>query len=201
MKVENITISTGGTGTEDDERFRERIRLSLERFSNAGSKEAYVYHTKTAHQDIEDVSVFSPSPGVVKVVFLLKGGQIPDPQMIDLVQRHLSDEKVRPLTDQVIVQAPQVVNYDITLTYYVHKKNEALVNQIKQRVNQAIQDFINWTKSKIGRDVLPEELIRRVKEAGAYRVEVQSPQYIQVNQEQVAHAQAIQVNYGGLVDD
>ncbi len=145
--------------------------------------------------------MFSPSPGVVKVVFLLKGGEIPDPQMIDLVKKHLSDERVRPLTDQVIVSAPQVVNYDITFTFYVHKKDEALVSQIQERVNQAIQDFINWTKSKIGRDVLPEELIRRIKEAGAYRVELQSPQYLQVSQDQVAHARNVQITYGGLVDD
>ncbi len=201
LKVENITISTGGADTEDDDRFMERIRLSLERFTNAGSKEAYVYHTKTAHQDIEDVSVFSPSPGVVKVVFLLRNGQLPDAQMIELVRKHLSDEKVRPLTDQVIVEAPQVVNYDISLTYYIHRKDETLVSQIQEKVNKAVQDFINWTKSKIGRDILPEELVKRVKEAGAYRVELQSPQYIQVNQDQVAVAQTVNVQYGGLVDD
>ncbi len=200
-KVENTTMSMYGTDEEDDERFRERIRLSIERFTNAGSREAYIYHTKTVHQDIEDVSVFSPSPGVVKVVFLLKDGKLPDAQMIDLVKKHLSDERVRPLTDQVIVQAPQVVNYDISLTYYVHKKDSALVSQIQERVNTAVQGFINWTKTKIGRDVLPEDLIKRIKEAGAYRVEVQSPQYIQVNQDQVAHVQNVSTNYGGLVDD
>ena len=162
-KVENTSMSMYGTDEEDDERFRERIRLSIERFSNAGSKEAYVFHTKSVHQDIEDISVFSPQPGVVKVVFLLKDGQIPDPQMIQLVEKHLSDERVRPLTDQVIVEAPQVVTYNITLTYYIHRKDEALVNQIQKRVNEAVQNFVNWTKTKIGRDVLPEELIRRVK--------------------------------------
>ena len=199
--VYNTTMSMYGTDEEDDERFRERIRLSIERFTNAGSKEAYIYHTKTVHQDIEDVSVFSPSPGVVKVVFLLKDGKIPNPQMIELVRKHLSDEKVRPLTDQVIVEAPQVVNYDINLTYYIHKKDKALISRIQERVNNAIQDFINWTKTKIGRDVLPEELIRRVKEAGAYRVELQSPQYLQINQEQVAQALNVNITYGGLVDD
>ena len=201
LKVENITLSTGGADTEDDERFRERIRLSIERFTNAGSREAYIYHTKTAHQDIEDVSVFSPQPGQVKVVFLLKNGQLPDAQMINLVQKHLSDERVRPLTDQVIVSAPTVVNYDITLTYYIHRKDEALISQIQERVNNAVQDFISWTKTKIGRDVLPEELIRRVKEAGAYRVSLTAPTYTQIARDQVAHAQSVSITYGGLVDD
>ncbi|MDQ7081767.1 MAG: baseplate J/gp47 family protein, partial [Aquificota bacterium] len=192
-KVENTTMSMYGTDTEDDERFRERIRLSIERFTNAGSKSAYIYHTKTAHQDIEDVSVFSPQAGQVKVVFLLKDGQLPDAQMIRLVENHLSDEKVRPLTDQVIVSAPQVVNYNISLTYYISRKDSALVSQIQQRVNQAVQDFINWTKTKIGRDVLPEELISRVKSAGAYRVSLTAPTYTQIAQDQVAHAQSVNI--------
>jgi phage-related baseplate assembly protein len=200
-KVENTTMSMYGTDEEDDERFRERIRLSIERFTNAGSREAYIYHTKTAHQDIEDVSVFSPQPGQVKVVFLLRDGQLPDAQMIDLVSKHLNGEKVRPLTDQVIVEAPQVVNYNIAFTYYIHKKDTALVSQIQQKVNQAVQDFVNWTKTKIGRDVLPEELIRRAKEAGAYRVSLTAPSYAQVAPDQVAHAQSVSVTYGGLVDD
>ena len=200
-KVENTSMSMYGTNEEDDDRFRERIRLSIERFSNAGSKEAYIYHTKTAHQDIEDVSVFSPQPGQVKVVFLLKDGQIPDPQIIQLIEKHLSDERIRPLTDQVTVQAPQVVNYGITLTYYIHRKDEALAPQIQTRVQEAVQDFINWTKTKIGRDVLPEELISRVKEAGAYRVLLTAPTYTQIAQDQVAQPQNIQVSYGGLVDD
>jgi len=200
-KVENTTMTLYGSDEEEDERFRERIRLSIERFTNAGSEKAYIYHAKTVHQDIEDVSVFSPSPGVVKVVFLLKNGELPDAQMINLVQNHLSGERVRPLTDQVIVQAPQVINYDVNLTYYIHRKDEALAIQIQESVNQAVKDFISWTKKKIGRDILPEELIRRVKEAGAYRVEVQSPQYTQIAKDQVAHGRSVQVNYGGLVDD
>ena len=51
--VSNITMSMYGADEEDDERFRERIRLSIERFTNAGSKQAYIYHTLSAHQDIE----------------------------------------------------------------------------------------------------------------------------------------------------
>jgi len=200
-RVENITMSLYGTDEEDDERFRERIRLSIERFSNAGSREAYIFHTKTAHQDIEDVEVFSPAPGQVKVLFLTKGGQIPNQDMLNLVQSYLSDEKVRPLTDQVFVEAPQVVNYQVNLTYYIHRKDEARVSEISARVYQAVQEFISWTGSKIGRDILPEELIARVKEAGAYRVVVQSPVYTQVARDQVAKGVIEAITYGGLVDD
>jgi len=200
-EVKNITMSLYGADEEDDDRFRERVRLSIERFTNAGSKQAYIYHTLSAHQDIEDVEVYSPSPGQVKVIFILKNGTIPDSAMIELVRNYLSDEKVRPLTDQVIVSAPEVLQYDISLTYYIHKKDEAKASFIQAQVEKAVEEFISWTRSKIGRDVLPEELIRKVKEAGAYKIDLIAPARQELTIEQVAHARNVSVLYGGLVDD
>jgi phage-related baseplate assembly protein len=200
-KVENITTSMYGTDTEDDDRFRERIRLSIERFSNAGSRQAYIYHTLSAHQDIEDVEVYSPNPGQVKVIFTVKGGNIPSQDMINTVINYLSDDKVRPLTDQVIVSAPSIINYDINFTYYINNKDEAKVSIIQSAVQNAVNDFINWTKSKIGRDVLPEELIARVKEAGAYRIDLTSPVKQALTIEQIAYVNNVNITYGGLVDD
>lgn len=43
--VENVTISSGGADDEDAESLRERIRQAPEKFSNAGSRGAYRYHT------------------------------------------------------------------------------------------------------------------------------------------------------------
>jgi len=200
VKVENITITTGGTDVESDDRFRERIRLSLERFSTAGPKLAYEYWTKTAHQDISDVSVYSPEPGKVRVHFLVNG-ELPSEDMIQLVQGFLNGDKIRPLTDQVIVEPPEVVSYSVKLTYWIHKKDSPLVASIQEGVQKAVQDFIDWTGSKIGRDILPEELIRKVKEAGAYRVSVEAPTYTSINQSQVAKASSVEINYGGLTDD
>lgn len=199
--VSNVTMSMYGTDIEDDDRFRERIRISIERFTNAGSRGAYIFHTKTVHQDIDDVEVFSPAPGQVKVLFLMKGGLIPSQDMIQAVQSYLSGEKVRPLTDQVFVSAPDVVYYDISLTYYIHKKDSTLQQVIDTAVKNAVNEFALWTRTKIGRDILPEELIKRVKEAGAYRVIVQSPTYQELAISQVAQARNISILYGGTVED
>ena len=201
VKVENITTSLGGSNVESDDRFRDRIRLSLERFSTAGPKLAYEYWVKTAHQDISDVSVYSPEPGKVKVHFLVKNGELPSEDMLNLVRDFLNGDKIRPLTDQVIVEPPEVVNYDIKLTYWIHRKDTPLVGSIQEKVRKAVENFVNWTGSKIGRDILPEELIHRVKEAGAYRVKVEAPNYTEISQSQVAKASGIQITYGGLVDD
>ncbi len=201
VKVENITTTLGGSNTEPDDRFRERIRLSLERFSTAGPRLAYEYWVKTAHQDITDVSVYSPQAGVVKVHFLVKDGELPNEDMLNLVRDFLNQDKVRPLTDFVLVEPPEVVNYEVKLTYWIHRRNEPLVKTIQERVTQAASDFVAWTGSKIGRDILPEELISRIKEAGAYRVKVEAPAYTEISQSQVAKVSSIQITYGGLVDD
>ena len=201
VQVVNISTSMFGADEEDDERFRERIRLSIERFSNAGSREAYIYHTKSAHVLIEDVEVFSPAPGQVAVYFLLKDGELPNQEMIELVRRHLNDEKVRPLTDQVFVYAPEVVQYTVDIRYWIHKKDEARIFQIQQAVAQAVQDFIKDTGRKIGKDVLPEELYQRVKNAGAYKVDVISPARIEISAGKVAKGIINSIQYMGLSDD
>lgn len=200
--VTNISTSYGGSDIESDEHLRERIRLAPESFSNAGSRGAYIYHTKSAHPDIEDVSVTSPSPGVVKILFLMKDGELPDTDMIKLIQDYLDSETIRPLTDQVVVEQPQPISYNIDLTYYIHKNYLTFVSDIQNQVQQAVYEFIDFQKNKIGRDILPEELIGRLKAIkGVYRVNLLEPSYTEISKEQVAVVNNININYGGIVDD
>ena len=198
--VENITTSMYGTDVESDEHLRERIRLAPEKGAN-GTAWAYIYHTKSAHQDIEDVSVFSPQEGIVKIFFILKNGQLPDADMINTVKDYIYHPKRKGLTDYVIVEAPKVVNYDIDFTYYIQKDYEPLQAQIQQQVDKAVQEYILWQKTKIGRDILPEELISRLKAIqGVYRIDINQPVKTVLNQDQLAVAQNINVVYGGAID-
>ncbi|GIW22244.1 MAG: hypothetical protein KatS3mg068_1251 [Candidatus Sericytochromatia bacterium] len=76
-----------------------------------------------------------PIPGQVNICFLLKNGQIPNNDMINLVSSYLNDDKIKPLTDTVIVQAPIVINYDINFTYYIQKDFLPIQNNIHSLVN------------------------------------------------------------------
>ena len=69
------------------------------------------------------------------------------------------------------------------------------------RVDAAIQDFISWQTTEIGRDINPTELIRRVREAGAKRVLLTSPVFATVQETEVARLGSKKVTYGGLEDD
>ena len=120
-RVENITESAGGTGTESDEAYYKRIRESAETYSTAGPLGGYEYHAKSASPLVADVSAVSPdgAPGVVDVRILLQGGELPTEEVLKLVTAALSDARVRPLTDFVRVSAPDVEPFDIDFTYFI----------------------------------------------------------------------------------
>jgi len=201
-KVYNITITTGGVDVEDDDRFRSRIQLAPESFSNAGSKGAYIYWAKTAHQDIVDVAAESPEPGVVNVYPLLKGGVIPGEEIISLVKETLNADKVRPLTDKVQVLPPEPVNFDINVDLYIYKGYTPLTNTIKAEAKNRLNAYAEKLKNKLGMDIVPEQIIDLLQSiSGVYRVVVNSPSNCQVLPlNQVAIVNLITVNIAGAVD-
>lgn len=199
--VSNVTESSGGTDMEADDPYAERIREAPESFSVAGTDGAYRYWAKTASQTIVDVLVRSPAAGVVEIRPLLQGGEIPGPELLDAVFSACSDKKVRPLTDNVVVLAPEQVLYDIALTYWIDTENVSTAVSIQSAINEAVDGYKLWQKSKQGRAIDPSELIARVKNAGAKRVALTLPIYQQIEEYQVAKESNVAIVYGGLEDD
>lgn len=198
--VANITTSEGGAATQEDDSYREDIHGAPEQFSTAGPDGAYIYHAKRASAKIADVTVWSPSAGTVEVRPLLVGGEIPGQELLNQVKSTLDDKRVRPLTDNVTVLAPEAVNYTVELTYYIDRDNETQASAIQSAVSAAVADFILWQKSKLGRDVNPSELVARIMGAGAKRVTVTAPAFSKLTQTQVAICQSTKVELGGIED-
>jgi len=196
--VSNITESEGGVDEESDDSYAARIQQSSESFSVAGPTGAYQYWAKTASQSIVDVLIRSPSPGVIEIRPLLVGGEMPSQEILDLVLITCSDSKIRPLTDNVQVLAPEQVFYDISLIYWISSINSSTAGSIQSKVTQAIEDYKLWQKSKMGRAIDPSELITRIKNAGAKRVVVTFPVYQQISEYHVAKENLVTVIYGGL---
>jgi phage-related baseplate assembly protein len=196
--VSNITASEGGAEKEDDDSYREAIHEAPEKFSCAGPDGAYEYFAKRASALITDVAVTSPEPGKVQIVPLLEGGEIPGEEILDAVLEVCNDRTVRPLTDQVMAVAPTEVEYDVTATYYISRADEARAAAIQQQVTEAVGAYVLWQKSKLGRDVNPSELVRRIMDAGAKRVAVTAPAFAIVSDTQVAVAKTVNVTLGGM---
>lgn len=198
VSVQNTEEITDGEEQEDDEHLRGRIRLAPETFTVAGSMESYIAQTKNAGSEIEAVTATSPTPGVVDIRFVLKGGELPNTAMIETVEKYLSAEDVRPLTDLVRVSAPDVVEYEIVCTWFLAQENSTQYALIQAAVNKAIENYILWQKEKPGRDINPSELTRLIMQAGAKRIEITSPVFKKIEPTQIAKESTVQVIFGGI---
>ena len=199
--VVNTTESAGGRDVENDEDFLERIYLAPTGFSTAGSKDAYIYHAKSSGVDVGDVSVTSPSAGVVDVRFLMADNSIPSSTNIYKVRSYLVHEERKPLTDNVQVAAPEQVSYSIDVTYYIRNTQENTQDLVQTKIAEAVDSFQEWQRSKIGRSINPDELISRLIAAGAKRAVITSPVYAALEETQVAKCTSVNITYGGAEDD
>lgn len=200
LRMVNTTESEGGSDIEKDDFFRERIHQAPESFSCAGPDGAYKYHARRASALIADVSVDSPSEGVVEVRPLLQGGELPGEEILDNVSVVLNDRSIRPLTDRVFVKAPEVVAYNVEFSYWIDIEQATQAADIQTAVEKAAADFVLWQRMKLGRDLNPSELIYRVRAAGAKRIEVQSPVFQVLSSAQVAMSGSIRADFGGMED-
>ena len=199
--VSNLTISEGGRDDESDDEYRERIFLAADRYTDAGSKGGYEYYVREFDPDIADVQATSPSLRNVVIRVLLAGGQLPGAAYITALTAYLNNTEVRKLTDTLTVLAPTESHYDVTLTYYINESDKSKAVSIQTAVTQAVNDYVLWQRSKIGLDINPDELISRIKAAGAKRVALTDPSYTVVASSNVAVCDTVTVTYGGLEDD
>lgn len=199
--VANIDTSSGGADVEDDDHYRERIRLAPESYSVAGPEGAYIYWAKTADVNISDISVTSPSPGVVKIVVLMADGEIPSQTILDKVEAVTSAKDVRPLTDNVQVAAPTQVIYNIDFTYYIplsRAAEEASIRSAIEGTGGAVDQYKAWQCSNLGKAINPDTLRLLVLQTGASRIVLASPAYTQLDSDEVAMVGTVTFTYGGM---
>lgn len=200
----NTVTSIGGADIEDDAAYAERIRLRPDSFSVAGPEKSYIYYAESYSASIIDVAITSPDPGEVYVYPLLSGGQLPNESFLEGLQAHLSDETIRPLTDHVVAKAPTAVNYKIQVDYWVNQSDSVRLASIQAAVEEAVESYRLWQQSKIGRDISQDELIARVIDAGASRIDrtTLSPTTFQaLSADQVAQCTEVKVNFKGYKEE
>lgn len=201
LSIVNTTTSEGGADIESDDNYRQRIHEAPEAYSVAGSAGAYIYHAKSVSQLISDVAVDSDVPGNVQVYVLLKGGELPGEEILSAVEEYLSGETVRPLTDNLFVLPPTVREYDLDITYWVARSDAIQAAAIESAASQAVADYVEWQREKLGRDINPSELIYRLKRSGVKRVEIRFPEFKATDKFTVAIPKTISTIFAGLEDD
>lgn len=200
-EVMNITETAGGSEEEKDAAYYNRMRESEESYTTAGSRGSYIYHAKKVSSQISDVSAESPQPGVADIRIMLHNGELPDTELIDKVREYLSEDDIRPMTEKVLVAAPDTVEFNIDIKYFVSKEKEASTNDIKQAVALAVENYVLWQTSKMGRDINPSYFNAMLMESGIKRVEIASPVFTQIPKGSVAIVRDESVTFGGVEDE
>lgn len=200
-KVSNLDESSGGSNIEDDDSLAEKIFLAPSSYSVAGPGDAYKFWVKNYNSSITDVYVDTPEPCKVDIRFILEDGELPNETLANEVLDYISDGTKRPQTDLVSVSAPELEDYEIDLTYYINTSDANKAATIQNEVNIAINSYIAWQKSVIGRDINPSYLISKIINAGAKRVEIISPSFVAIPNTAIANNIVKNAAYGGLEDD
>ena len=200
QKAENITTTSGGAEKEDNESYYERMRDSMESFSTAGPINGYIYWTKTVSPAVLDVAVTSPEACYVDVRVILRDGQEATEAVLKEIEEALNASDIRPLTDIVTVSAPETVNFSVDATFWIAQPNRESAAAIEREVRAAVDSFIIWQTSKMGRDINPSYLTKLMMDAGAKRVEVRQPTFQSVADIAVGKLKSKSVLNGGLED-
>ena len=200
--VSNITKSDGGTGEESEESFRERIFLAPSSYSVAGPADAYEYWVKQYNSAaIEDVKIYEPTEAVVDIRILLIGGALPSKTFCSGCLEYLRENPIIPLTDNDLVAAPDVVNYNLKAVYYIARSDLNNIKVIQESIEAAKETYLNWQRTKIGRDINPDALTEFVRAAGGKRVVITSPVFTPIPETSIAMEKTVEFTYGGIEDD
>lgn len=171
------------TGKESDTRLRERTRLALEGFSTTGPEGAYIFHALSADSLVKDVSVTSPSPGTVRVVVLSHIGngdanntivedeEGDDITLVEKVLLALNGKEIRPITDEVVVEGAEIINYQVEaeLTVFSGPGAEA----VRLNAEAAVQEFVR-ENHRLNYDITVSGLHAALHQAGVQDVKLKN---------------------------
>ncbi len=199
LSVTNLGVTYGGLPAETDERLRARILLAPEHFAVAGPRGAYRWQVLSYRQDIVDVGITSPAPGRVNLYPVLATG-LPDADLLDALRRRLADERVRPLTDWVTVDAPTRVPYAVAVT--ITGTREADQSAVTAAVTASLDSYAARLRAQAGRDLVPSQWSERAQRiGGVYGVTVTSPAARVLTPAEWADCESLTVTWAGVGDD
>lgn len=202
--ITNLEYTQGGAEQETEEEFRERGREAPESYSVAGPEGAYEFWVKNSNKNIISVYVNSPTAGTVEIFPLLKGGTIPEDSLLEELKKVLNDKKIRPLTDKVIVSKPKIFNYPLEVKYWLSETDLIDIEKSKTTIEEIIQEWIDWTKSSLGKDILPEELIFRCRQ-GKNGIKIRRLEtninYTRISEDTVAIPSTVTITYMGVENE
>lgn len=167
------TIPPTAAVMETDTDYRQRLALKPESWSTAGPRDAFKFHAISADGQIKDASVTSPQGGTTQIYVLTRTGTgIPDATQLATVSGAVNGETVRPLSEEVLVSAPTIVNYTlgIALTLFAGPSTEV----VRTAVETALQKFAA-DSHRLDTDIIRSAIDAAAHVAGVKKVTIASP--------------------------
>ena len=156
--------ASGGVDAEDMEAYRERIRSHSA--GTAGPSRMYESLALSASPRVLDAKAANEGAGSVGV-YIIAAQDADTETIIAAVDSVLSPESTRPLNDHVTVSLAETVAYAL----YVRATFDA-GSSGQNGVSDAVAAYQAWQEQKIGRAFDPFNLIARLYNLGAERVEI-----------------------------
>lgn len=168
--IVSATDAFGGNEEEDDDTYRERIRLHGLIALTSGPKGQYEAMAKAVSSDIVDAEALGHTdmtdiPEGEVWVYLIFASDTGKTAVINSVLEKLSAKDTRPLTDKVSVKEATAIPYAIDVQYACDNSSE-----IVSAVNDAVSTYQKWQDSVIGRPFNPDLLMASMYQAGCTRV-------------------------------
>lgn len=154
-----------------------------------------------------DVSIGITGAGRVNIYVLMDDGEIAGTEIKEAVLAACNSESVRPLSDLVSVDDPEVVEYDVNFLYYIPDDSTASTEDIQLAIDTAVEKYIAWQSGKLGRDINPSRLIGLLMQTGIKRVDVISPAFLMLHDgsdgfvPQIAKIRTVSIVNGGVEDE
>lgn len=200
MKITPNNPVTGAPAVmESDDSLRERAMMGPEGFSVAGPAGAYVKFAREASPLVLDASCISPQAGDVLVTVLSRQNNgTADQPLLDRVMAVVSDDNVRPLTDNVIVRSAEVLTFGIRarIKTFAGPDSDVVMAEARRRLDDYLARSF-----RLGRDITRSALIAALCPDGVQDVALQYPSIsLVVSPLQAARCDVIDLIYDGLAE-
>lgn len=169
---------------ESDESLRYRASIAPEGYTSAGPKGAYEFHSLAVSSDVMHAEVYAHMPiqGYVTVVLLSYSNEgKASEELRDKVWNYLSAEEVRPLLDEVHVEAAEFKDIDLKIkaTYFAGANEDDVNSRILKSLEYMSE--LNSTEKKAKFIFKPKEMLtlnqihERSRVPGAQNIEILEP--------------------------
>ena len=191
--ADNDAVPPVAAVMESDEALRLRVPAAFEGLSVAGPTAAYEFHARSADGRVADASA-APAE-VVLTVLSREGDGTAEKDLLDVVEKALNSENVRPVADRLTVRSAEIIPYRVEATIFLYPGPEA--EPVMAAAKASLQRYIA-SQTRLGRDIRRSAIFAALHVEGVQRVELASPLAdVVLNKTQAASCTQWSVTNGG----